>query len=427
MGPNIGVGKQWFRAIGKVGFQKILGEVMSMKVRALLSFVVVLVAMWLSSCGHYVCHTTLGNATCTPSGSGKSSGGGGNNISQTAFVYFMDDSVPQMAAEGLNFANSQTFAPISSFVSPLFPKTLGVDGGMVIVDKKYLYMPFDSGDLYAFSIDATTSDLTQNGNTYLAPSGTFTTIVADPNGAVLFVGGSAGITVYTINSTTGALTAAGTTPTGGIVPTQLETDGTGKYLYALTSNLITAFSYTSSGVLTPVTGSPFNFAPSMAQIEGEATGRFLLGITAETGGGSGATDSHIYVFSIASGGGLTIFGSPKATTYFPGYLAVSPNGMFVYTFNQTFGVTGSVNDPMEGFAFSTGTLTELGSSPFTGLDAQLGKFDQSGQYIFAVANVPNSGLSGEFAYGVSTTNGALTSSLAHAGVPSYSFAVTDEP
>jgi hypothetical protein len=427
--PNIGVGKGLFARSAKVEFQKILGEVMSMKVRALLGFGVVLSAMWLSSCGHYVCKTTFGSATCTPSGGGFTTGGGGNNLSQTAFVYMMDDSVPQMAAEGLNFANSQTFAPISSFVSPVFPTGLGVNGGIAIVDKKYLYMPFQNGTLYGWSIDASTSDLTAvPGSSYILGV-SLSTVVADPNGAVLFVGGPAGISALTINATNGLLTLVGTTATGGIAPTQLETDGQGKYIYALVGQQIYAFTYNASGVLGPVTGSPFSFAPSMAQIAGEATGKFLLGITAETGGGSGATDNHIYVISIAAGGGLTTFGSPTVTTYFPGFLAVSPDGKFVYTFNQSFGATGLINDPMEGFAFSTGTLTSLGVSPFSGLDAAFGLFDQSGQYIFAVADVPNSNLEGEFAYGVDTTSGALTSTLPHAGIAGTGkgFAVTDEP
>jgi len=402
-----------------------------MKVRALLSFGVVLGAMWLSSCGHYVCHTTLGSSTCTPSGGGLSSGGGGgNNLSQTAFVYMMDDGHAEMALEGLNVANSQTFAPVSSFVSPSFPiNFLGSDGGIAIVDKKYLYMPFDNGYLYGFAIDATNGDLTAvPGSNYILSS-SFSTVVADPNGAVLFVGGSAGIAVFTINPNDGSLTLVGTTATGGIIPTQLETDGSGKYVYALVGQDIYAFTYSASGVLGPVTGSPFAFSPSMAQIASESTGKFLLGITAETGAGSGATDNHVYVISIAAGGGLSAFGSPTATTYFPGYLAVSPNGKFVYTFSQSFGVTGLINDPMEGFAFSTGTLTPLGVSPFTGLDAAFGLFDQSGQYIFAVADVPNSAFPGEFAYGVDTTSGALTNSLAHAGVAGTGkgFAVTDEP
>ena len=405
---------------------------MSMKVRALLSFGVVFTAMWLSSCGHYVCHTTFGNATCTPSGSGKSTGGGGNNISQTAFVYFMDDGHAEMALEGLNVANSQTFAPVSSFVSPSFPiNFLGADGGIAIVDKKYLYIPFDNGYLYGFAIDAASGDLTAVPNSSYILSSSLSTVVADPNGAVLFVGGSAGISAFTINPNDGSLTLVGTTSTGGTVPTQLETDGQGKYVYALTGSTITAFSYTSGGVLSPVTGSPFSLSPAfptaMAQIANEPTGKFLLGITAETGGGSGAIDKNIYVISIASGGGLTPFGSPVPTLSSPGYLVVSPDGKFVYTFNQTSDIVSTVNDPMEGFSFSTGTLAELsGVSPFTGLDALLGKFDQSGQYIFAVADVPNSSQIGEFAYGVSSS-GALTSTLAHAGVPSTSFAVTDEP
>jgi 6-phosphogluconolactonase (cycloisomerase 2 family) len=319
-------------------------------------------------------------------------------------------------------------------VSPSFPvNTLGADGGIAIVDKKYLYMPFENGSLYGFLIDATTGDLTAlPGSSYILGS-SLTTVVADPHGAVLFVGGSAGISAFTIDATNGMPTLIGTTATGGIVPTQLETDGQGKYVYALTGSTITAFSYTSGGVLSPVTGSPFNLSPAfptpMAQIANESTGRFLLGITAETGGGSGATDNHIYVISIASGGGLSPFGSPVATTYFPGYLAVNPNGKFVYTFSQSFGVTGLINDPMEGFAFSTGTVTPLGVSPFTGLNAAFGLFDQSGQYIFAVADVPNSNLTGEFAYGVSTTNGALSNSLPHASVAGTGkgFAVTDEP
>jgi hypothetical protein len=86
----------------------------------------------------------------------------------------------------------------------------------------------------------------------------------------------------------------------------------------------------------------------------------------------------------------------------------------------------TVNDPMEGFAFSTGTLTELGTSPFAGLDASVGKFDQSGQYIFAIASVPNSSLAGEYAYAVDAS-GAVTSNLAHAGAVNAGYAVTDEP
>jgi len=394
-----------------------------MKLRMLLSSALFLSTMWLGGCGHYTCGTTFGNSSCTASGEGISQDGGGGAISQTAFVYFMDDSTAQMALEGLNVANSQTFGSVSSFVSPVFPvNALGANGGLVIVNKNFLYMPFANGDLYGFSIDAT-GTLNAVPNSFYTLTGSGEAIAADPNGAVLFVGGSAGISTFTVNANDGSLTAIGSTATAA-TPTQITTDGSGKYVYALTGSTITAFTYTSGGVLGPVTGSPFTIR--MAQIAGEITGRFLFGITAENGGGSGAIDNHIYVFSIAFGGGLNRFGSPVPTLASPVYLAVNPNGKFVYTFDQTSDSATTTNDPMEGFAFSTGTLTALGASPFTGLNAELGKFDQSGLYIFAVADVPNSSLSGEFAYGVDAS-GVLSSTLDHAGVPSLSFAVTDEP
>jgi hypothetical protein len=402
---------------------------MAMKVRVLVVSTVLLSTMWVTGCGgHYTCGTTFGNATCTPSGGGISGGGGNNgnnNIGVTSFVYFMNDTAQQIAVEGLNVANSENFLPDSNFVSPAFPANLGNNGGVVIVNKQYLYIPFLNGPVYGFSIDATTGDLTPvpNSGSILVP-GTGTTVAADPAGNVLFVGGSAGITAFTINLNDGSLTAVGTVTASN--PTQLATDGAGLYLYALTGSTITAFSYTASGTMAPVSGSPFPIS-GMAQIAGESTGKFLFGIKGETGGGSGLIDKNIYVFSIAAGGGLNVFGSPVPTQNAPGYLAVSPNGKFVYTFNQTADAAGTVNDPMEGFAFSTGVLTELsGVSPFSGLDAQLGKFDQSGEYIFAVADVPSSSVSGMFAYGVSSS-GALSSTLSHAGVASLSFAVTDEP
>ena len=394
-----------------------------MTIRLFLRSALLLGTMWLGGCGHYTCGTTFGPTTCTPTGAGLSQGEGSKHISHTAFVYFMDDQAAGMALEGLNVANSQKFSPVSSFVSPVFPvNTLGANGGLVIVSKTFLYMPFANGNLYGYSIDPTTGALNAVPKSFYTLTGSGEAIAADPNGAVLFVGGSAGISTFTVNANDGSLTAIGTTTTVG-TPTQITTDGLGKYVYALTGNTITAFTYTSGGILGPVTGSPFSVR--MAQIAGEITGRFLFGITAENGAG-GAVDNHIYVFSIAFGGGLNQFGSPVPTLASPVYLAVSPNGKFVYTFDQTSSLATTINEPMEGFMFSTGTLTALGASPFTGLNAELGKFDQSGLYLFAVADVPSSNLSGVFAYGVDAS-GVLSSTLDHAGVVSRSFAVTDEP
>ena len=122
----------------------------------------------------------------------------------------------------------------------------------------------------------------------MAPS----SIAADPKGAVLFVGSSAGISAYTVDPVAGTLIFTASASTGGIAPAQIVTDGLGTYVYALSGSSIYAFSYTSAGVLTPVLNSPFN-AQGMAQIAGEASGKYLIGIKAEDGAGGGSVDKNI--------------------------------------------------------------------------------------------------------------------------------------
>src|SRR5258708_2032136 len=231
---------------------------MAMKVRVLLSSVLVLAAISLASCGHYTCGATFGNSTCTPGSGGVTQGGGGTGVSQTAFVYYMDDSAGEMAAEGLDVANSQAFLPLSGFVSPTLAKA--TDGGIAIVGESLLYMPLlNTNALYGFSIDGTTGALTPVSALSPYTVGSPTSIAADPNGAVLFVGGSAGISTFTISPTDGSLTFVNPSTTTPGVPTQLVTDGLGKYVYAITGSTISAFSYTPAGVLAAVPGNPFTF------------------------------------------------------------------------------------------------------------------------------------------------------------------------
>jgi len=394
---------------------------MSMKLRLLLSSIslVMLATIALLGCGHYTCKTTFGSGTCSSSGSGLSQGGGGN-ISQTALVYFMDDGTGQMAVEGLNLGGSQAFLTVSNFVTPPFPHPT-VDFGLVTVGEKFLYMPLADNTLYGFSIDTSTAALTAvlgTQYTVLGPS----SIAADPKGTVLFVGGSAGISAFTVDPTLGTLTPTGSGSTGGIAPAQIVTDGLGRYVYALSGNLIYAFSYTQAGVLTAL-GSVN--AQGMAQIAGEASGNYIIGITAEDGAGGGAVDNHIYVFAIASGGALTSPAVAYPTGNSPVYLAVSPNGKFVYTFNELVAGPLATAQAMEGYALIAGVPTPLGTSPFTNFTMTIGKFDQSGQYLFTQGSV--SGFGGSWVLGADPVAGGLSSSIAHLSAPSTSFAVTDVP
>lgn len=378
---------------------------MAMRVRLLLSSVVLLSAMWLISCGHYTCGTTFGNSSCSASGGGLNQGGG-NNISVTAFVYFVDNG--GISVEALNLADSQTFHPIGNFVTPT--PFVGGEGASTVVNKQFLYIA--GSVLNGYSIDPTTGALTPVPLSPYTISGL--TIAADPQGRFLFVGGAGGIYAFTVN-VDGTLTAAPLSPftNSNGTPTQIVTDSSGKYLYALNGSTIAEYSYNqTNGALTSL-GNPFSAGMSMVA----ATGTYLLGIT-------GAT-SEISVFTIGANGALS-GGSQIPTTLAPVFLEVSPNGKFVYTFNQTDFSPQAPAQPMEGYGFSGGTLTALTGSPFTGRDASLGRFDQSGEFLFSVAHVPGTSESGEFAYAVDSS-GVVTSNLPFYQAPNDMYAVTDAP
>jgi 6-phosphogluconolactonase (cycloisomerase 2 family) len=383
---------------------------------------------WLAtSCGHYTCGATFGNSNCSSSGGGIG-GGGGNNNAQQALRYAMDSSAGGLGLEGLNINSSGTFAPVPGFVSPSLPIAPVGIGGMVIVNKKFLYLAFSNGELDAFSIDPSNGNLTAIGTSpYTTLGGS--SLVADPLNRFLFVGDPSGISVFTINAD-GSLPTTALSHTATTEPSEMVTDGTGKYLYAIDGTNINAFAYNqSTGGLTSL-GS-FAVGMGMANISGETTGKFILGVTGLTGG-SGTTDAHIYVFAITqsgtTAGALTqVVSSPFATVNPPSQVIVSPNGKFVYAFTETVNVTATF-DPIEGYSIDTnGNLTALSGSPFTSLAGEVGMFDQSGQYLFMAGTDQSTSITSSIALNASSTTGALASNLAHAGLVSVHFVVTDEP
>lgn len=393
---------------------------MAMRVRVLVSsVVVVLIAMWLVGCGHYKCGITFGSSTCNSSGSGGLGQGGGGSTLQNpaAFEYFL----AQGFTDGAYVSTTGNFSLIPNFVKPNL--TLSGVGGMLIVQKQWLYQAIGL-KIYGYSINGGTAALTaMTGSPFASPNAEVDSITTDPAGKFLFLSGANDdqVTVFAINQTNGSLTTVGSTNIGFFAG-QLTTDGLGKYLYVTASNLgteVAAFAIGATGTLSPVVGSPF--AISIAQLEGEPTGLFLLGVTGNGANNGVGTDNHIYVFSIdqTTGAIAQVTGSPFATVFIPASLTVHPNGKFVYTFDATVSGASSA----EGYLINptTGALTPLLGSPFTAVTATHGQFDQSGLFLFTQ---PNSALA---VAGVNTTTGALTSIASPiTGLgPSGEFAVTD--
>jgi hypothetical protein len=177
----------------------------------------------------------------------------------------------------------------------------------------------------------------------------------------------------------------------------MTTDGLGNFLYftdstgSHTGSEIAAYSIGSGGnlgVLSAVAGSPFlgtNF--DMWQVQGEPTGKYLIGTKGLSVSVNGVDDDNLYVFTIGPSGALS---APALfpTTKSPFNLAAQLNagGNLVDTFGSD--VAGTFN-PVESYVLtSSGSLTLANGSPFVNAAVgDSGKFDQSGGLLFIYGGV----------------------------------------
>ncbi len=377
---------------------------MEMKVRALLSSVVVLTMTSLVGCGHYICSegAQFGNSTCTSSGSTSLSGGGGGTTSAASAFAFAVDEVGTMDGYTLTSGGtSPSFGPTASYTAPTIPS--GLEGsGMVVAQSQYLYSDFEgTGQIYGWTVGSGGGLTAISGSPFSAgyligsPSGGLWSMITNPAGTLLFVLNTSGMSVevYQIGSG-GALTQVSGSPFSvPFFPGNLGVDGQGKYLYVTgypNSSEVAAYTIGTSGALTAVSGSPFAYP--MGQVQGDPSGKYLIGIQSSNFG-----VSDIYVFSIAQSGTnagaiAPVAGSPFATNYLPYSIAVQPstNGTLIYSFSINATSTGY--NPIEGYALNTsnGALSALSGSPFSGISNGFwGQFDQSGQFLFVFGDVSN--------------------------------------
>jgi 6-phosphogluconolactonase (cycloisomerase 2 family) len=394
---------------------------MKIRVRVLLSLPVASMVLVLASCGHYTCGSTFGSSTCSTSGGGITSGGG--NGSGEAVAFLLADGVNNgpvgMASDKLDLSKNTWVDLGSAFTPPPLPQTGVTDGGTVVVNlssAKYLYIPFSNSTVYGYAIDGATGALTQvPGSPVIATAGS-PSIAADPAGRFLFVGDftSGDITVFTINQTNGSLTVVQGSPfASGIGILEMSTDGQGKFLYAVDGGQVLAFAINqTSGALS----GGASFVSPMGQVEGEKTGKYLLGVV------GGNADSHIHVFGINSQTGAIaeVTGSPFATVTPPSNIVVHPTGAFVYSFSSS-------GFAVEGYQISanTGALTAVAGSPFSSVKLDTGEFDQSGKFLFGLGS-GNLGFPSFAPYPTDPTTGVMSATTFQTlGFPGGGFAVSD--
>src|SRR5258708_4949344 len=141
------------------------------------------------------------------------------------------------------------------------------------------------------------------------------------------------VSAYTIDSSTGLLIPLSNSPFGiGAAPSSLQIDPSGKFLYVtdFTGGRVVALVIDSTtGSLSLVSGSPFGAGAGALSIAIDPTGAFAYVAHAK------AAPISEYSIDTSTGGLTTVPGSPLATGSSPESLAIDPTGHFVYAANVT--------------------------------------------------------------------------------------------
>ena len=293
----------------------------------------------------------------------------------------------------------------------------GVNAGSVAVDPlgKFAYIT-NAGDVYdygdcadgsvaIYAINATTGALTStgtiNGNCpgLCLPS----SVVVDPSGRLAYVANGGGgvpfnVAMYTINSTTGALTSIGTIP-AGTDPISVAVDPAGKFVYVAnwtgydTDGSVSMYTIdATTGGLTPIGTIATGLSPTSIAIH--PSGKFAY-VT-----NSGSNDVSMYTID-ATTEALIFTGSIPAGTD-PISVAVDPAGKFAYVANWTeYDTDGSVS--MYTIDATTGGLTPIGTIA-TEVSPTSIAIHPSGKFAY----VTNSGSNSVSMYSIDSTTGTLT-------------------
>jgi YVTN family beta-propeller protein len=306
-----------------------------------------------------------------------------------------------------------TTGALASIGPPVSTYGYGVYADSVTVDPfgKFAYVT-NSGDVYdygdgadgsvaMYTINATTGALastgTINGNCpgFCLPS----SVVVDPSGKFAYVayggGGSTGVSMYTINGTTGALTSIGTIAAEGI-PNSVAVDPSGKFVYVANANATPG----SAGNVSMYTIKATTGA--LASIGTIAAGTDPVSVVVDPAGkfayvtNSGSNDVSMYTISPTTGA-LTSIGTIAAGTQ-PVSVAVDSAGKFAYVTNS-----GSNDVSMYTIDTTTDALTLIGTIA-AGSTPRSIAIHPSGKFAY----VTNSASNDVSMYSIDAATGVLT-------------------
>jgi YVTN family beta-propeller protein len=209
-----------------------------------------------------------------------------------------------------------------------------------------------SSSVSMYTINSTTGALTSIG---MIAAGTGPDSVAvDPVGKFAYVTnfGSNDVSMYTINATTGALASIGTIA-AGTAPVSVAVDSAGKFAYVTNSGSNDVSMYTidaTTGALISIGSIAAGADPVSVAVDPAGKFAYVANLTGHD------TDGSVSIYTIdATTGGLTPIGT-IATELSPTSIAIHPSGKFAYVTNS-----GSNSVSMYSIDRATGTLTLIGT------------------------------------------------------------------
>jgi 6-phosphogluconolactonase (cycloisomerase 2 family) len=277
----------------------------------------------------------------------------------------------------------------------------GTSGGGSGSHLVYAAVPTDNG-VAAYRIANNTDNLTTIFGSPFAGGMSPSSVAVDASNKFVYAANENGndISLFTIDSSTGALTEVMPRTAAGVTPGPLLLDSANGFLYVLNRSSATISVYSvdgGSGVLKEISGSPFRSNQSPVALALSPSGKFLFVVNANLDG--------ISAFTVNSGVLALVPGSPFPVNTVPMAavplgLAVAPSGNFVYVANSNNNTLSILSvDP------STGALASVSGSPVTtGTTPLAVAFDPTGAFLYVL----NEGSSNISAFTVDTTTGLPT-------------------
>ncbi|NTV13165.1 MAG: beta-propeller fold lactonase family protein [Desulfobulbaceae bacterium] len=264
----------------------------------------------------------------------------------------------------------------------------------------------NSNTLSMYTVDSSTGALRHNG--YVATETGPESVAVDPLGRFAYVvNDSNTVSVYTVNPTTGVLTP-GTAVATGTKPYSVTVDHGGKYAYVAnyTSNNVSVYTINqSTGALTAGAAVATGTNPQAVVVD--PSGKFAYV--------ANYTSNNVSVYTINQSTGALTAGTAVAAGTGPSSLAVDPFGRFAYATNYTSNtVLVYTINPATG-ALTAGT-TVASSNPISVTVDPSGRFAYATNYTANMVSV----------YTINQSTGALTAGAAVATGQSP-YAVTVDP